>query len=126
LAAAVLVVAVFAGARTAMACARGRFVVLSSFIRDAFLDGVISRTSRGTARRGAMPSESFTYRPDLRHAALGLMSMKTSIPYNFRHEFRVRPLFQLLPGGVPPGWLFRVGRLSTAIDNPPQRHLVQR
>ena len=31
---------VLAGARTAMACARGRFVVLSSFIRDAFLDGV--------------------------------------------------------------------------------------
>ncbi len=44
-----------------------------------------------------MPSESFTYRPDLRHAALGLMSMKTSIPYNFRHKFRVRPLFWPLP-----------------------------
>lgn len=28
------------GARTAMACAGGRFVVLSLFIRDAFLDGV--------------------------------------------------------------------------------------
>lgn len=31
---------VLAEAGTAMACARGRFVVLSSFIRDAFLDGV--------------------------------------------------------------------------------------
>lgn len=40
LAAAVFVVAVLVEPRTAMACARGRFVVLSSFIRDAFLDGV--------------------------------------------------------------------------------------
>jgi len=39
--------AAFVGARTAIACARGRFIVLSSFIRKAFLDGVASRASRG-------------------------------------------------------------------------------
>lgn len=45
-----------------------------------------------------MPSESFSYRPDLRHATLGLMSMKTSIPYSFRHKLRVQPLPSLLSG----------------------------
>jgi len=39
--------AALAGARTAIACARGRFIVLSSFIRKAFLDGVALRASRG-------------------------------------------------------------------------------
>jgi len=50
--------AVLAGARTAMACARGRSVVLWSFILKAFLDRVAACTSRGTARRGPMPRES--------------------------------------------------------------------
>lgn len=68
-----------------------------------------------------MPSESFTYRPDLRHAALGLMSMKTSIPYNFRHKLRVSALLSFLPSDISLGRAYAAGAFLAAVGAGPQQ-----